>query len=171
MRTGECRSHLMEISRNRSGSKPDEGIWEVRGGARQFTHSKMMAWVAFDRAVKLAEAARLVRSCRPRALAEDPRQNSPRKFVGAATTERRKPSPSIMVRTRLDASILMMPLVGFLPASDPRVRTTVEAVERELMQDGFVLRYRTGQKRIRWTARHARAHFYRARSGWPIACT
>jgi GH15 family glucan-1,4-alpha-glucosidase len=119
--------------------QPDEGIWEVRGPRRHFTHSKVMAWVAFDRAVKAVEqfglrgpAARW-RSRRAEIHAEIcARGFSAKKgaFVQEYDTE------------RLDASLLMIPLVGFLPPNDERVRGTVRAIERELLVEGFVLRYR-----------------------------
>ena len=116
--------------------EPDEGIWETRGGRQHFVHSKVMAWVAFDRAANELEATK---SCgRWREIADeihaevcargfDPDINS---FVQAYGLK------------RLDASVLVIPLVGFLPASDPRVRGTVRAIEdRLLIADEFVLRY------------------------------
>jgi GH15 family glucan-1,4-alpha-glucosidase len=120
--------------------RPDEGIWEVRGPRRHFTHSKVMAWVAFDRAVKSVEETgvdgpvdrwRAVR----RAIHDEvcTRGWDP----GRRTFTQAYGSPA------LDASLLVLPLVGFLPATDPRVTGTIAAVERELVQDGFVLRYRT----------------------------
>jgi GH15 family glucan-1,4-alpha-glucosidase len=127
--------HLGKIWR-----EPDDGIWEVRGGRRHFTHSKVMAWVAFDRAIRSAQEFKLkaplerwqeIRSaihddvC---AHGFDPVQNSFVQYYGA---------------TALDASLLLLPIVGFLPPSDPRVRGTVAAVERDLRHDGLVLRYRT----------------------------
>jgi GH15 family glucan-1,4-alpha-glucosidase len=120
--------------------QPDEGIWEVRGPRRHFTHSKVMAWVAVDRMVKAVERFGLdgpVGQWREmRSMIHDevlrkgfhPGQNS---FVQYYEGE------------ELDASLLMIPLVGFLPAADPRVRGTVEAVERCLMVDGLVKRYLT----------------------------
>ena len=120
--------------------EPDEGIWEVRGQRRHFTHSKVMAWVALDRAVKAIEQFGLSgpidrwRSIRDTihrevcTLGFDAGQGSFVQFYGS---------------TLLDASLLMLPLVGFLPASDPRIRGTVEAIERQLSHDGFVSRYRT----------------------------
>ena len=71
----------------------------------------------------------------------------------------------------MDASLLMMPLVGFLPPTDERVRNTVEAIERELMEDGLVLRYRPQEKQCGWTCPDPKAFFCRAPSGWPIVCT
>jgi GH15 family glucan-1,4-alpha-glucosidase len=121
-------------------AQPDEGIWEVRGGRRHFTHSKVMAWVAFDRGVRAVEEQELDgpverwRALRDQIHAEvcergfDVELNSFTQSYGAK---------------ELDASLLLIPLVGFLPASDPRVRGTIEAVERELLWDGLVLRYRS----------------------------
>ncbi len=120
--------------------KPDEGIWEVRGPRRHFTHSKVMAWLAFDRAVKLVkhfgrdgpiERWRQVRDTIHNEVCAqgfDRGRNSFVQYYGAPA---------------LDASLLMIPLVGFLPADDPRVIGTVTAVQRELMHDGFVMRYPT----------------------------
>jgi GH15 family glucan-1,4-alpha-glucosidase len=120
--------------------QPDEGIWEVRGARRHFTHSKVMAWVAFDRAIKDAEAYGLDgpverwRRVRDAIHAEvctegfDTRGNSFVQSYGSA---------------HLDASLLLIPQVGFLPPDDPRVRGTIEAIERNLVVDGLVLRYST----------------------------
>jgi GH15 family glucan-1,4-alpha-glucosidase len=121
-------------------TEPDEGIWEVRGPRRHFTHSKIMAWVAVDRTVKSMERFGLsgpLERCRKlRATIHeevcrkgfDPKQNAFVQFYGAKD---------------LDSSLLMIPLVGFLPPSDPRVRGTVHAIERDLMRDGLVARYST----------------------------
>jgi GH15 family glucan-1,4-alpha-glucosidase len=121
-------------------SQPDEGIWEVRGPRRNFTHSKVMAWVAFDRAIKAVERYgadgpvdrwRQLRArvhdevCR---LGFDPKRNTFTQYYGS---------------DELDASLLMIPLVGFLPANDPRIIGTVQAIERHLMWNGFVRRYDT----------------------------
>ncbi len=119
---------------------PDEGIWEVRGPRRHFTHSKLMTWVAFDRAVKdcehfgaeaLGEHWRLIRD----AIHQNICDSGFNRERGAFT--------QYYGGTTLDAALLMMPLVGFLPPSDPRVVGTVEAIRRELMEDGFVYRYTT----------------------------
>ena len=118
---------------------PDEGIWEVRGPRQQFTHSKVMAWVAADRAVCTAE--RFDRNApldRWRALRAEIRRD----VLDHGVDERGRFVQSYG-STELDASLLLVPLVGFLPATDPRVINTVEAIERELLVDGFVLRYRT----------------------------
>jgi GH15 family glucan-1,4-alpha-glucosidase len=127
--------------------KPDEGIWEVRGGRKHFTHSKMMAWVAFDRAVKLAEA------CKYSPDDQLERWRKIRDQIHREVCERgynpnKKAFTQFYGSDALDASLLMMPRVGFLPPSDERVRGTIEAVERELMQDGFVLRYRTTDEHV-----------------------
>ena len=121
--------------------EPDEGIWEVRGGRKQFTYSKMMAWVAFDRAVKLVE------ECGCTADEHCERWQGIRDQVHAEVCERgynidKKAFTQFYGSDALDASLLLMPLAGFLPVTDERVRNTIEAIERELMQDGFVLRYR-----------------------------
>ena len=120
--------------------EPDDGIWEVRGGSRHFTHSKMMAWVALDRAVKTVETCRF----------EGPldRWRALRAQIHKDVCDRGyRPGRGAFVQSydsdALDASLLMMPLVGFLPASDPRVQGTIAAIERELLVDGFVHRYST----------------------------
>jgi len=119
--------------------QPDEGIWEVRGPRRHFTHSKLMAWVAFDRGVQALESfGRTGPLERWKALrAQIHREVCERGFHpgrGAFTQS--------YDSEELDASLLMLPLVGFLPATDPRVRSTVEAIERELVRGGLVYRYR-----------------------------
>ncbi|MGW4442017.1 glycoside hydrolase family 15 protein [Streptomyces sp. NPDC004682] len=125
--------------------EPDEGIWEVRGPRRQFLHSKVMVWVALDRTIRLAEAGVLdvdvvelveVRDEIHREVCEkgfDPIRNTFTQFYGSA---------------ELDASLLLIPRVGFLPPNDPRVVGTVEAVQRELATaDGLVHRYPTAGSR------------------------
>jgi GH15 family glucan-1,4-alpha-glucosidase len=118
--------------------KPDEGIWEVRGPRRHFTHSKVMAWVAMDRAVKAmgngwlpykAEWVGLRDHIHQQVCEEgfNPDLNSFVQYYGS---------------DNLDASLLMIPLVGFLPAKDPRIKGTLAAIEKRLMsKDGFVARY------------------------------
>jgi GH15 family glucan-1,4-alpha-glucosidase len=128
-------------------NEPDEGIWEVRGGRKHFTHSKMMAWVAFDRAIKLAEASKYSGNHHLE------RWRKIRDEIHRRVCERGyNPSKNAFTQSfgsdALDASLLMMPRVGFLPVTDPRVRGTIEAIERELMQDGFVLRYRTDEEHV-----------------------
>ena len=117
---------------------PDEGIWEMRGGPKQFTHSKLMAWVAADRAAKAVEEFGLRGDAgRWRALREDIRRD----ILSSGFDEDRQTFTQYYGSKELDAALLMIPLVGFLPATDPHVRGTVAAIERELLQDGFVQRY------------------------------
>jgi GH15 family glucan-1,4-alpha-glucosidase len=118
--------------------EPDEGIWEVRGPRRHFTHSKVMAWVAFDRAVQAVEQRQLdgpVHHWRRirRRIHDEVCALGYRAGRGAFT--------QFYGSDRLDASLLMIPLVGFLRADDARVRATVDAIARELSRDGFVQRY------------------------------
>ncbi len=149
----QCRKAGMQPSQGTGGSiakaligfletgweRPDEGIWEVRGPRRQFTHSKMMAWVALDRAIKSVEqgwiSGDIERWKKLRAKIHeqvcqqgfDPDLNSFVQFYGSK---------------HLDAALLMMPLVGFLPSGDSRVIGTIQAIEKSLMsKDGFVARY------------------------------
>jgi GH15 family glucan-1,4-alpha-glucosidase len=119
---------------------PDEGIWEVRGPPRHFTHSKMMAWVAFDRVIKDAERDGLDgplahwRRVRDEIHAEVCEKGFDRKrnaFIQAYDCD------------HLDASLLLIPQVGFLPPNDARVLGTIEAIERHLLVEGLVMRYST----------------------------
>ncbi|HEX4638237.1 MAG TPA: glycoside hydrolase family 15 protein [Chthoniobacterales bacterium] len=126
---------------------PDEGIWEVRGGRRQFTHSKIMAWVAFDRAIKLAE------ECNCEAGDKVKGWRKVRDEIHAEVCERgynprKKAFTQFYGSEGLDASLLTMPFTGFLPMNDERVRNTIEAIERELNEDGFILRYRPGKENV-----------------------
>jgi len=121
--------------------QPDEGIWEVRGGRQHFVHSKVMAWVAFDRASSELQSRTFNESGeRWKAIADE---------IHAQVCERGfDPELGSFVQSygsrRLDASLLLIPLVGFLPASDPRVRGTVKAIEERLVIGGeFVRRYET----------------------------
>ena len=126
-------------------SEPDEGIWEVRGPRRHFTHSKVMAWVAFDRAVTTLETwnregpidrYRRVRDEIRRSVLENAFDADRNTFVQSYGSD------------RLDASLLLIPLVGFLRARDPRMVGTVAAIERELLRDGFVERYRADVENV-----------------------
>jgi GH15 family glucan-1,4-alpha-glucosidase len=125
--------------------EPDEGIWEVRGPRRHFTHSKVMCWVAFDRAVRSVETQELDgpverwRHLRDEIHDEVCRRGYDPKL--AAFTQSYGSS-------QLDASVLLIPLVGFLPASDERVQSTVDAIQRTLMRDGLVLRYLTDDQGV-----------------------
>ena len=127
--------------------KADHGIWEIRGEPQHFTHSKIMAWVAFDRAIKLVEECH----CEAQEHVERWRQIRDHVHQQVCTrgwNEKKKAFAQVYDGEELDASLLVIPLVGFLPASDPRVRSTVEAIERELMSDGFVLRYRSRVSKV-----------------------
>jgi GH15 family glucan-1,4-alpha-glucosidase len=130
--------HLLR-NLERRWHEPDEGIWEVRGPRRHFTHSKVMAWVAFDRGLRLIEE--LGRE------GPDDRWRAVRDEIHAEVLERGYDEElGSFVQSydskRLDASLLTIPLYGFLPPDDPRVRSTLEAIRRELLVDGFVQRYR-----------------------------
>jgi GH15 family glucan-1,4-alpha-glucosidase len=126
----DCLEHIWE--------QPDDGIWEVRGPRRHFTHSKVMAWVAFDRAIQIADEfthdgpvdrwreilTRIHEQVCERGFNRS--RNAFTQYYGAS---------------EVDASLLLLPLVGFLPPDDPRVLSTVAAIEHDLMRDGFLLRY------------------------------
>ncbi len=120
--------------------QPDDGIWEVRGERRHFTHSKLMAWVALDRAVCDAETYGLPaplerwRPLRDRMHAE---------LCDKGFSRARNSFTQSYGGEALDASLLLIPQVGFLPIDDPRVTSTIAAIERDLLVDGFMLRYRT----------------------------
>ena len=120
--------------------QPDQGIWEVRGEPQHFTYSKVMAWVAFDRALKTAEKFGLrgdqnhwreMRDRIHREICEKAYDSQLGSFTQAFGSK------------ELDASLLLLPLVGFLAWTDPRVRGTVEAIENHLTVGGFILRYKT----------------------------
>jgi GH15 family glucan-1,4-alpha-glucosidase len=122
--------------------EPDEGIWEVRGPRQHFTHSKVMAWVAFDRAVKWVEQLgvaspidrwRQVRDAIHADVCRNGFNNKRNTFVQAYGSD------------ILDASLLLLPIVGFLPPSDPRILGTLRAIERHLLVDGLIFRYDTGE--------------------------
>ena len=122
---------------------PDNGIWEVRGPKRHFTHSKVMAWVAFDRAVRMIEhyesdgPVERWRSLRDEIHAEVCREGW-NEAVGAFVQS--------YGSDRLDASLLLIPLMGFLPPTDERVVSTVAAIESTLLRDGLVERYRADEE-------------------------
>ncbi|HXW38400.1 MAG TPA: glycoside hydrolase family 15 protein, partial [Acidimicrobiales bacterium] len=120
---------------------PDDGIWEVRGPRRHFTHSKVMAWVAVDRAVRTLEEWPQLEGPLERWKAL--RDEIHNEVCEKGYNEKKGAFTQFYGSDELDASVLMMPLVGFLPPSDPRIVSTVEAIQRELVEDGFVLRYRT----------------------------
>jgi GH15 family glucan-1,4-alpha-glucosidase len=122
--------------------QPDRGIWEVRGDPQHFTHSKAMVWVAFDRCIKSAEQFGLPAPLEQwrelwSKIHHDIRRTSFNAELGSFV--------QAYGSRQLDASLLLLALVGFLPPDDPRIRGTVEAIERHLMVDGFVLRYDPGK--------------------------
>jgi len=145
-------NHLCDVWR-----QPDQGIWEMRGGPRHFTHSKVMAWVAVDRAIQSVERGKdplkQASASDKRALAGDLRRwKQARAEIHKEVCERgfnRKLNSFVQAYGpgstpgALDASCLRIALVGFLPATDPRIRGTVEAIEKHLMKGGFVQRYKT----------------------------
>lgn len=122
--------------------QPDDGIWEVRGPRRHFTHSKVMAWVALDRAVRSVEEFDMQgpidkwKKTRQE-IFDEVCQNGYNSELGAFT--------QYFGSETLDASVLMIPLVGFLAPSDPRVISTVDVIGKQLMSDGFILRYDTSK--------------------------
>ncbi len=124
--------------------EPDQGIWEVRGPRRHFTHSKVMAWVAFDRAIKSVES---FGGEGPVERWKEVRSEIHREVCARGYDPGRNTFMQSYDRHELDASLLMIPLVGFLPASDRRVVGTVRAIEEDLVTGGFVLRYRTANGR------------------------
>jgi GH15 family glucan-1,4-alpha-glucosidase len=123
--------------------KPDEGIWEVRGGRRHFTHSKVLAWVAFDRGVQTVER-----------LGLDGPVDRWRQLCAAIHEEVCREGFNVELNSftqsygssELDASTLLIPLLGFLPPDDRRVTGTIDAIQRDLMRDGFVERYKTHEQ-------------------------
>ena len=130
---------LLEILKRR-WPRPDKGIWEVRSGARHFTHSKLMAWVAYDRAVKGVEDYGLS------GKVEEWRREREKirgEILAHGWSEKRQSFVQTYDGEALDAALLMIPTVGFLPADDPRVVSTVLAIRRDLTEDGLLLRYRT----------------------------
>jgi GH15 family glucan-1,4-alpha-glucosidase len=118
--------------------RPDDGIWEVRGDRRHFTHSKVLAWVAFDRAVDAVERFDLPG---PADRWRQIRQTIHDEVCREAFDTERNAFMQSYGSDQLDASTLQIPLVGFLPATDPRVVGTIDAIQRDLTRDGFVERY------------------------------
>jgi GH15 family glucan-1,4-alpha-glucosidase len=120
--------------------EPDEGIWEVRGPRRHFVHSKVMAWVAFDRAIKAVERFGLEG---PVDQWRQTRAAIHQQIHNEGFNDRRKTFTHYYGSDEPDASLLMLPLVGFIGAKDPRMLSTVAAIEGDLLENGFVRRYRT----------------------------
>lgn len=129
---------LMMEDLERTWALPDEGLWEVRSHPRQFTHSKVMAWVAFDRALRAIEQDGVDG---PRDRWRRIRDTIHREVCARGWNSDQAAFTQSYGSTTLDASLLMMPLVGFLPADDPRMVSTLAAIERELIDNGLVRRY------------------------------
>jgi GH15 family glucan-1,4-alpha-glucosidase len=148
----EASDHAWRLSLNllefleEAWRKPDAGIWEVRGPNRHFTHSKMMAWVAFDRAILTAETW-------GRDGPVDEWRSLRAEIHAEVCTEGFDPELGSFVQSygskRLDASLLLIPLVGFLPAEDERVVGTIDAVGRTLARDGLIMRYEADEANVR----------------------
>ena len=120
--------------------QPDHGIWEIRGPKRHFTHSRVMVWVAFDRMVQAVERHGLPGPVdRWRAVRDEVREQVLEKGVDPA----RGCFTQHFDTTEVDASLLLLPIVGFVGGDDPRMQATLKAVEDDLLRDGLVLRYRT----------------------------
>jgi GH15 family glucan-1,4-alpha-glucosidase len=120
--------------------EPDDGIWEIRGERRHFTHSKIMAWVAFDRGIKDAERDGLEA---PLDSWREIRNAIHAEVCDKGFCPKRQAFVQSYESSHLDASLLLIPQVGFLSADDPRVSSTIAAIERELLVDGLVMRYST----------------------------
>lgn len=129
--------HLVDYV-EKNWEKPDEGIWEIRGPRRHFTHSKVMAWVAIDRAVRTAEEFGLKG---PVERWRNLRQQMHEQICEEGYHAGRGAFTQYYGSDELDAAVLMLPLVGFLPATDPRMISTIELIEKELCFDGYVARY------------------------------
>ena len=129
--------------------RPDDGIWEVRGGRQHFVHSKIMAWVAVDRFVRLGEEYFADRREFADILPQfrGLRERIHRDICEHGFNSRLKSFTQAYNSETLDASLLLIPALGFLPADDPKVDGTIRAIEKNLLQDGFVQRYRTDETR------------------------
>jgi GH15 family glucan-1,4-alpha-glucosidase len=123
-------------------TQPDSGLWEVRGPPRHFTYSKVMCWVAFDRAVKAVEQ---FGRDGPVERWREMRQKIHDDVCRNGWNEKRSTFVQFYGCDELDASLLLLPITGFLPCTDPRVRSTIDAIQRDLTHDGLVLRYRTNE--------------------------
>jgi GH15 family glucan-1,4-alpha-glucosidase len=132
--------------------QPDEGIWETRGGPKHFVYSKAMAWVAFDRAIRLAEGWGFDGHDDPDSAAQiskwkETRDAIHRQVCEKGFSQKLNSFTQSYGSEELDAATLLLALLGFLPPSDPRIVGTVEAIEKHLTHDGFVLRYNTATSR------------------------
>jgi GH15 family glucan-1,4-alpha-glucosidase len=128
---------------SKAWQRPDDGIWEVRGGRRHFVHSKVMAWVAVDSFVKLLQEFFADRDFTPRLVARYGalRDRIHRDVLEHGFDRQQNAFTQAYNHPALDASVLLMPVLGFLPGDDPRVLGTISAIEKNLLVDGFVLRY------------------------------
>jgi GH15 family glucan-1,4-alpha-glucosidase len=135
-RRGEIRKTFLEHLET-IWKQPDEGIWEIRGERQHFVHSKVMTWVAFDRASRAVAGKR--RAAHYRRIADAIHKD----ICAKGIDPRRGCFVQAYGSTRLDASLLLLPLVGFLPGRDKRIRRTVEEIEKRLLRKGLVLRYET----------------------------
>jgi GH15 family glucan-1,4-alpha-glucosidase len=133
----QLQSQIMDFLESK-WREPDEGLWEIRGERRHFTHSKIMAWVAFDRAVKAVDEFGLEG---PADKWKGLRDDIHREVCQEGFDPDRGAFTQYFGTKQLDASLLLTPLVGFLPATDKRVKSTIEVIEKELVVDGFVMRY------------------------------
>jgi GH15 family glucan-1,4-alpha-glucosidase len=140
---GDAIGRLLLDHLAKTWDQPDEGIWEVRGPRQHFTHSKVMVWVAFDRAVKILE--RRGNSSRMLGHWRRVRDTIHEDVCRKAFDTQLGSFVQAYGSTSLDASLLLLPLVGFLPPADPRIVGTVKAIEERLVADGFVCRYDTGE--------------------------
>ena len=131
----------MMLHLERVWDQPDDGIWEIRGPRRQFTHSKVMVWVAFDRAIRIAKL--LGRDSLPTERWIERRDEVHAQVCARGWSDAKQSFVQYYGSDRLDSSLLMLARVGFLPPADARIIATVEAIQRELVVDGFVLRYAT----------------------------
>ncbi len=129
--------HLLTIWK-----QPDQGIWETRSGAQQFTYSKMMVWVALDRAISIAEHTG---ADVPLEKWRAARQQVHDEVCAKAFNKKLNAFTQVYGGEQLDSALLLMPMVGFLPADDPRVKGTIEGIENTLMRNGLLLRYDTGE--------------------------
>jgi GH15 family glucan-1,4-alpha-glucosidase len=129
--------HLQQIWRS-----PDQGIWEMRGPAQHFTYSKVMAWVAFDRGIKSVEAFGLEG---PLDEWRDLRNMISEEVLARGYNKKLGTFVQAYDSDQLDANLLLLPCVGFLPVTDPRIERTIAAIERRLLRNGFVLRYSTDE--------------------------
>lgn len=124
--------------------EPDEGIWETRGGRRHFTYSKVMAWVAFDRAIQVAEKLGVNA---PTSRWKEVRSTIHNQVCDRGYNKKLGSFTQAYGSRELDASLLLLPMVGFLSQKDPRMEGTVRAIEQRLMRNGLVMRYDTGESK------------------------